>query len=198
MNNGFDSFLWTMIVALLFQNVVFARGIGIGRIIKVSEDDSLIFPYMIIIIIFTAVSSLFGWSISLLQLDAVWHAVLEPLIFVSAMVILYFLTRFGLQGKNASWMRKAYHVLSPAALNTTVLGTVLVAFRGSYSLAQYMGLSIGTGLGFAAAAYVIHSGMMRIDNMEIGSSFKGFPIKLIYIGIIAIGIYGFIGKSILL
>lgn len=197
-NSGFDSFFWTLIVAFLFQNVIFARGFGTGRIMKVTEDRSLILPYTAVITVSTVCSSVFGWLVSLFDFGTIWDSILEPLIFIIPMVGLYCVARLLLRNRTESWARKAYYIMSPAVVNTTVLGTVLVAYRGNYTLLQYLGLSVGTGLGFAAAAYIINGGLMRIEGMEIGSSFRGLPIKLIYIGIIAVGIYGFIGKSILL
>lgn len=198
MMSTMNEFANTLIVAFLFQNVVFARGFGTGRILKVSENDSLIVPYSIIITSTTLFSSLVGYIISFFDIPIVVRQILEPLIFVIAMCCVYFCARLILATTKATWARKFAAMLSPAMINTTVLGTVLIAYRGMYTLPQYIGISIGTGLGFAVAAYIIHSGMKKIQDMQIIRSFSGLPIKLIYIGIIAVGIYGFIGKSILL
>ena len=77
-------------------------------------------------------------------------------------------------------------ILPVAAVNSGVLGTVLVERTQSFTLEQSLGFGLGSGLGYLLAV------------MLVTEAFRGLPVTLIYIGVLALAIYGFTGHSVIL
>ena len=77
-----------------------------------------------------------------------------------------------------------------------VLGVLLIAATQSFNLVQTMGFALGSGVGYTAAVVVVSEGQRRMRQDMVPGSFKGLPITLIYIGILALAIYGFTGHRI--
>lgn len=82
--------------------------------------------------------------------------------------------------------------VAAGAFNGAAIGAALLLFVGVisdfWSILEY---SIGTGLGFALASWLLNAGMRRADNPDIPSAFRGAPVMLIYIGLIALAFSAF-------
>ena len=85
-----------------------------------------------------------------------------------------------------------------AAVNSGVLGTVLVERTQSFTLEQSMGFGLGSGLGYLLAVMLVTEADRRLRSEAIPEAFRGLPITLIYIGVLALAIYGFTGHSVIL
>ena len=79
-----------------------------------------------------------------------------------------------------------------------VLGTVLVERTQSFTLAQSIGFGLGSGLGYLLAVMLVTEAGNRLRSKAIPEAFRGLPITLIYIGVLALAIYGFTGHSVIL
>ena len=87
---------------------------------------------------------------------------------------------------------------SAAALNSCVLGTVLVERTQSFTLMQSLGFGLGSGVGYLLAVLLVTEAQHRLRSKAIPSAFRGLPITLVYIGVLALAIYGFTGHSVIL
>ena len=85
-----------------------------------------------------------------------------------------------------------------AALNSCVLGTVLVERTQSFTLGQSWGFGFGSGLGYVLAVLLVTEARHRLRSKAIPETFRGLPITLVYIGVLALAIYGFTGHSVIL
>ena len=85
-----------------------------------------------------------------------------------------------------------------AALNSCVLGTVLVERTQSFTLGQSLGFGLGSGLGYVLAVLLVTEARHRLRSKAIPKAFRGLPITLVYIGVLALAIYGFTGHSVIL
>ena len=83
-------------------------------------------------------------------------------------------------------------------MNSGVLGTVLVERTQSFTLAQSIGFGLGSGLGYLLAVMLVTEAGNRLRSKAIPEAFRGLPITLIYIGVLALAIYGFTGHSVIL
>ena len=84
-----------------------------------------------------------------------------------------------------------------AAVNSGVLGTVLVERTQSFTLEQSMGFGLGRGMGYLLAVMLVTEADLRLRSEAIPEAFRGRPIPLIYIGVLALAIYGFTGHSVI-
>lgn len=56
----------------------------------------------------------------------------------------------------------------------------------------------GSGLGYLLAVMLVTEAGNRLRSKAIPEAFRGLPITLIYIGVLALAIYGFTGHSVIL
>ena len=89
-------------------------------------------------------------------------------------------------------------ILPTAAINSCVLGTVLVERTQSFTLGQSLGFGLGSGLGYVLAVLLVTEARHRLRSKAIPEAFRGLPITLVYIGVLALAIYGFTGHSVIL
>ena len=80
-----------------------------------------------------------------------------------------------------------------ATFNTCLLGTLLISSVQNFNFAQTLGFALGSGIGYVLAVAVVMGGEKRLESEKIPAMFRGLPITLLYIGILALAIYGFTG-----
>ena len=93
---------------------------------------------------------------------------------------------------------RVLRIVPVAALNSCVLGTVLVERTQNFTLMQSLGFGLGSGVGYLLAVLLVTEAQHRLRSKAIPSAFRGLPITLVYIGVLALAIYGFTGHSVIL
>ena len=82
-----------------------------------------------------------------------------------------------------------------SAFNCTVLGALLLSTNEMRSAAGMIGFGLGSGIGFTMAAYLISIAFDKLNSEKIPKAFRGFPIAMIYIGILSLAFYGLVGHE---
>ena len=198
--NALGVFFSYALLAIFAQNAVFTRALGVSRLVQLVGDDrtnSWLFALMLCItqVLLAPVAWYAGGWIKPLP----YRAMLRPIVYVACIAVvcrvewavLYFGTGIPRRGK-------LLRILPVAALNSCVLGTVLVARTQSFSLGQSLGFGLGSGVGYLLAVLLVTEAQRRLRSETIPSAFRGLPITLIYIGVLALAIYGFTGHSVIL
>ena len=65
-------------------------------------------------------------------------------------------------------------------------------------VAPIAGFGFGSGLGYVLAVLLVTEARHRLRSKAIPETFRGLPITLVYIGVLALAIYGFTGHSVIL
>ena len=127
------------------------------------------------------------------------RAQLRPLVYIASIAVVCFAEHAVLWlAKGLPHRSALLRILPLAALNSCVLGTVLVERTQSFTLAQSIGFGLGSGLGYLLAVMLVTEAGNRLRSKAIPEAFRGLPITLIYIGVLALAIYGFTGHSVIL
>ena len=82
--------------------------------------------------------------------------------------------------------------------NCAVLGVTVLNITENYNFVESMVNSLGAGLGFMLAMVLFAGVRTRLENIDAPKCFQGLPITLVYIGVLALAIYGFTGHSVIL
>ena len=188
------------VLAIFAQNAVFTRGLGVSRLVQLVGDErtSSWWFALLLCVTQTMVAPLAfyaGWLISPLPN----RAQLRPLVYLAcvALVSLFeFAVLWLARGKNHGG--QLLRILPSAAVNSGVLGTVLVERTQSFTLEQSIGFGLGSGLGYLLAVMLVTEADYRLRSESIPEAFRGLPITLVYIGVLALAIYGFTGHSVIL
>lgn len=193
------TFIMLVIVAMFTENAVFTRAMGVSRLVKLVGDsavDSIIFCALLTLI--QVISAPFGYLANTwLSTSGLWYreyirplalVICAGIAFIVVMVLL-FIFRF----PNAKEMLA---ILPMATFNSAVLGSMLISSTQSYTFVQTMGFALGSGLAYGFAALIVSEGQRKLHNRNVPSAFRGLPINLVYIGILALAIYGLTGHRV--
>ncbi|MDD3428390.1 MAG: Rnf-Nqr domain containing protein [Oscillospiraceae bacterium] len=190
------TFFLYAVVAMFAQNAVFSRALGVSRLVKMVDDptiDTFIFGAMLTAV--QLISTPLAWYANLLMAPlGSWRPLVRPLIFVLCSGIGFFVVLFFIATvlKQVD-AKNAIAALPMATFNCSVLGTMLIAATQNFTLLQTMGFALGSSAGYVLAVMVATEAQRKLQSRAVPACFKGLPITLIYIGVLALAIYGFTG-----
>ena len=188
------------LLAIFAQNAVFTRALGVSRMVQLVGDDrtsSALFGMMLCITQVLVAPLAFAAGGVIAPLEN--RAQLRPLVYVAciaAVCVAEHLVLWLLRGLPRR--DQLLRIVPLAGLNSGVLGTVLVERTQSFTLIQSLGFGIGSGLGYVLAVLLVTEARHRLRSRAIPRAFRGLPITLVYIGVLALAIYGFTGHSVIL
>ena len=184
------------VLAIFAQNAIFTRGLGVSRLIQLVGDErtsSWWFALMLCVTqMLVAPLAFFAGS---------WvtgRAQLRPLVYLGCVALVCVFEHLVLRIFKGPRSGLLLRILPIAAVNSCVLGTVLVERTQSFTLPQSLGFGLGSGLGYLLAVMLVTEAGNRLRSRAIPEAFRGLPITLIYIGVLALAIYGFTGHSVIL
>ena len=166
------------LLAIFAQNAVFTRALGVSRMVQLVGDDR-------------TSSALFGMMLCITQV------LVAPVAFVAG--------RFIAPLDNRAQLRPLVYIASIAVVclaEHLVLWLLrslpLVERTQSFTLGESLGFGLGSGLGYVLAVLLVTEARHRLRSKAIPKAFRGLPITLVYIGVLALAIYGFTGHSVIL
>ena len=197
--NAVGIFFSYAVLAIFAQNAIFTRGLGVSRLVQLVGDDrtsSWWFALMLCItqVLVAPLAFYAGGLIAPLEN----RAQLRPLVYLACIALVCLFEYLVLRLVKGPRSGLLIRILPLAALNSCVLGTVLVERTQSFTLGQSLGFGLGSGLGYLLAVMLVTEAKNRLRSRAIPSAFRGLPITLVYIGVLALAIYGFTGHSVIL
>ncbi len=187
------------VLAIFAQNAVFTRGLGVSRLVQLVGDErtsSWWFALMLCITQMLVAPLAFYAGRFLAPLPN--RAQLRPLMYLACIAVVCLFELLVLKAAKGPRSGQLIRILPLAAVNSGVLGTVLVERTQSFTLEQSIGFGLGSGLGYLLAVMLVTEAQNRLRSKAIPEAFRGLPITLIYIGVLALAIYGFTGHSVIL
>ena len=187
------------VLAIFAQNAIFTRGLGVSRLVQLGGDkrtSSWWFALMLCITQVLVAPLAFYAGRLLAPLPN--RAQLRPVVYLACIAVVCLFELVVLKLAKGPRSGQLIRILPIAAVNSGVLGTVLVERTQSFTLEQSIGFGIGSGLGYLLAVMLVTEAQNRLRSRAIPEAFRGLPITLIYIGVLALAIYGFTGHSVIL
>ena len=187
------------VLAIFAQNAVFTRSLGVSRLVQLVGDErtsSWWFALMLCItqVLVAPLAYFAGSFIAPLPN----RAQLRPVMYLTCIAAVCLFELLVLKLAKGPRSGQLIRILPIAAVNSGVLGTVLVERTQSFTLEQSLGFGLGSGLGYLLAVMLVTEAQNRLRSRAIPEAFRGLPITLIYIGVLALAIYGFTGHSVIL
>lgn len=187
------------VLAIFAQNAVFTRSLGVSRLVQLVGDErtsSWWFALMLCItqVLVAPLAYFAGSFISPLPN----RAQLRPVMYLTCIAAVCLFELLVLKLAKGPRSGQLIRILPVAAVNSGVLGTVLVERTQSFTLEQSLGFGLGSGLGYLLAVMLVTEAQNRLRSRAIPEAFRGLPVTLIYIGVLALAIYGFTGHSVIL
>ena len=187
------------VLTIFAQNAVFTRSLGVSRLVQLVGDERTSSWWFALMLCITQVlvAPLVYFAGSFIA-PLPNRAQLRPVMYLTCIAAVCLFELLVLKLAKGPRSGQLIRILPVAAVNSGVLGTVLVERTQSFTLEQSLGFGLGSGLGYLLAVMLVTEAQNRLRSRAIPEAFRGLPITLIYIGVLALAIYGFTGHSVIL
>lgn len=187
------------VLAIFAQNAVFTRSLGVSRLVQLVGDERTSSWWFALMLCITQVlvAPLVYFAGSFIA-PLPNRAQLRPVMYLTCIAAVCLFELLVLKLAKGPRSGQLIRILPVAAVNSGVLGTVLVERTQNFTLEQSLGFGLGSGLGYLLAVMLVTEAQNRLRSRAIPEAFRGLPITLIYIGVLALAIYGFTGHSVIL
>ncbi len=192
---AFAKIVATAMVSIFVQNAIFERALGANVVIYASRKNSHVVGFTIGMTAMTTVASIISYFLDGLLLPLELGYLFMPLVYVTVISILYVLALlflWRLFPNTFALIKKHAHL---AIVNCTVLGALFLNSAYGSDIWSYIGYGFGTGIGFFLACFMLNIAHEKLDSDKIPRAFRGYPIMLIYIGIVSMGFYVLVGYT---
>lgn len=179
--------------AILVQNVLLSRFLGICPFMGVSNKrDSAVGMGLAVVFVIT-LSSVISW--------ALYNYILVPFKMIYMKTIIFILVIASLVQIIEMFVKKVSPVLYKSlgiylpliTTNCAVLGMATIVGSEEYTFLTAFVMSFASAIGFLAVMYIFSTLRERINNSPVPKAFKGVPIALISAGIMALIFARFVG-----
>jgi len=170
----------TAFTAVFAENIIFSGALGTSTLIIVSRSRKNLFGFGLSVTYITALMSILTYFINkALSFDEKSY-IYTPLVYIIILGAVYILTLL------CMWR---------FAFNCAVLGSLFLISERCKTLGEYFIHGLGMGLGFVLAVYFTAIVYDRLYSEKAPYSFRGYPLLLVYIGILSMAFWGLSGYT---
>lgn len=187
--------LLLMLGAVLVENYIFSKFLGICPFLGVSEKPDTALGMGFAVMFVMTLSSAATWLVYNLILVPLKLEYLETIAFILIIASLVQIIEMFLR-KFIPALYGALGIYLPLiTTNCAVLGSALLNIQNGYDFVQSLAYGFSSALGFTLAIVIFAGVRVRISFAKPPMSFRGTPIALIAAGLIAMAFSGFSGMS---
>lgn len=180
-----------LLAAALLQNVVLSLGFASTALVRTLRSVRQSFRLCLYMTAFCLLTALGVFAAdSLLPWESLrfWR----PLIAVLCAVLWYILAVVLLRKLLPAVYAKTQRLLPTAAFNGAVVCMPLIInYRFVANLPELLALCVGSCIGFMILSLLTAEGIRRTNHGDVPDAFRGLPITLLYLGLLALALLGF-------
>ena len=193
--DGVIEILLLMLTAVLVENYIFSKFLGICPFMGVSEKPDTALGMGLAVMFVMTLSSAATWLVYHLILVNFGLEYLETIAFILIIASLVQLIEMFLR-KFVPALYGALGIYLPLiTTNCAVLGSALLNIQNGYSFVESIAYGFSSAAGFTLAIVIFAGVRVRITFAEPPKSFSGTPIALVAAGLIAMAFSGFTGMK---
>ncbi len=182
-----------LLSAILVNNVIFARFLGICPYLGVSKKTDTALGMSAAVMFVMVLASSLTWLIQRFVLEAFGLGYLQTIVFILVIASLVQIVELVLKKVSQSLYQALGIYLPLITTNCAILGVAILNIQNDYDLVQTVVFSIGSSAGFGLALVLFASLRERLELAAVPRYLKGVPIALITAGILSLGFMGFAG-----
>ena len=185
--------LLLVISAILVNNFVLARFLGICPFLGVSKKLSTALGMTGAVLFVMTLASIVSWLIYHLVLEPMNLVFLQTITFILIIASMVQLVELALQKLSPPLYRSLGIFLPLITTNCAVLGCAVMAIQNDYSLIETTVFALGAGVGFGVAL-ILFAGIREVLELaETPKAFRGTAIALVTAGVLSMAFMGFAG-----
>ena len=185
-----------VIGSALINNFVFTRYLGLCVFFGVSRNKDTAIGMGITFTIVGVLSGMISWALNAFALVPLKLEFMQIIAFIGIVACLVQATDLILKKVNPIMHKKFGIYLVLITTNCIILAVPLLNATSSASFLQALGLSLGAGLGFGLALFLMSCAIEKVNMAPVPVVFKGLPIAFIIAGLFALSFLGFSGLKV--
>lgn len=192
----FSRIVAAAMLSVFVQNAIFDRAFGSNVAIYASRKNGTVIGFTIGITAMTTIASTISFFVDQALLPTEFGWLFMPLIYVAIISALYLaglLLMWRVFPKLFKRIKKYVHL---TIFNCTVIGALFLNSNFGSDIWSYIGYGFGTGIGFFLACFLLNIAHEKLDSEKIPKVFRGYPIMLVYIGVISLAFYALAGYTV--
>ncbi|MBQ2001653.1 MAG: RnfABCDGE type electron transport complex subunit A [Clostridia bacterium] len=179
--------------AILTNNFVLAKFLGICPFLGVSKKPSTAFSMSVAVTLVMVIATAATWPVHNYILVKYGLEYLQTIVFILIIAALVQLIETAIK-KFSPPLYQALGIYLPLiTTNCAVLGVTVLNISESYTLAESLVNAFGAGIGFLVAMMIFSGVRGRMESCDIPKALQGLPITLIAASITALTFLGFGG-----
>ena len=194
--NLFVSLFSISLSAILAENFILVKFMGICPFMGVSKKTDTALGMGIAVIFVMAIASAATWAVNEFLLIPYELEYMQTLVFILVIAALVQLVEMFLQKSIPALYQSLGIYLPLITTNCAVLGVALLNIQNSYSFIESVVYGLTGGIGFTVAILLFSSVRERLEDCDCPKAFKGFPLALLAAGLLALAFMGFSGFKI--
>lgn len=185
-----------LIGAMIINNFVFTKYLGLCVFFGVSQKKSTAVGMGITFTLVIVASAMMSWFIYQFVLQPYRLDFLQIVVFIG-LVSLSVQAVDTILRKVNPLLFKAFGVyLVLVIANCIIIAVPLILADNEYNAWESLMLSLGAGLGFLIALFLMSSVRERLELANVPPTYRGLPIAFVLAGLFALSFLGFSGMSI--
>lgn len=186
--------LYIFLSALLVNNFVLSRFLGICSFLGVSKKIETAFGMGIAVTFVMTLASIISYLVYAFILVPLNITYLYTIAFILVIAALVQFVEMVIKKKSPSLYNSLGIFLPLITTNCAILGAVIINMNESYNFVESVVFGFSSGLGYMLAIILLAGIRERIDtNEDMPEAMKGLPISLITAGLMSIAFLGFQG-----
>lgn len=189
----FSVLMTIIIAAILINNFVFTRYLGLCVFFGVSRKKETAIGMGITFTIVGVISGLLSWLINHFALVPLQLSFLQIIVFIGVVAALVQAAESIIKKVNPVLYKNFGIYLVLITTNCIILAIPLLNATNRYGFLESLSLALGSSVGFALALFLMSCARERVELAPIPKTFKGLPIAFILAGLFALSFLGFSG-----
>ena len=182
-------------VSVFVQNAIYDRAFGSNVVIYASRKNSTVIGFTLGITAMTTNASTLSFFVDQALMPTEFGWLFLPLIYAGIISVLYVLGLLFLWRLFPKLFRKIRKYVHLTIFNCTVIGALFLNSNFGSDIWSYLGYGFGTGIGFFLACFLLNVAREKLDSDRIPKVFRGYPIMLVYIGVVSLAFYALAGYT---
>ena len=184
-----------IITAILIENVVLVKFMGICPFIGVSKKTDTALGMGMAVTFVIAISSALTYLAQTYILDKLGLGYLQTITFILIIASLVQLVEMAIQKLSPALYSSLGIYLPLITTNCAVLGVAILNIQKEFNLIFSVIYGTSVALGFTLAIFLFAGVRERLETSSIPKWMEGFPIALVTAGLLAMTFLGFQGLS---
>ena len=187
------SFLVIVLLAMLTENFVLSKFLGICPFLGVSRRISTALGMSMAVLFVMLVASMITFALQSYVLTPYDVSYLQTIVFILVIASTVQLTEMAIQ-KISPTLYQALGIYLPLiTTNCAVLGLAVLNIQRGYSFVEVVFHAVGAALGFAIALLLFAGLREKLEKASVPEVFKGAAVAFVTAGILSLAFQGFAG-----